>query len=45
MKVEQLIEALKTYDTEAEVYIYTGDINLIELTEIEQSSPSVIVVS
>ena len=45
MKVEQLIEALKTYDTEAEVYIYTGDINLIGLTEVEQSAPSVIVVS
>lgn len=45
MTVTELIEKLKAYNPEADVYIYTGDVNLMELNEVEQSAPSVIVVS
>lgn len=45
MTVEELIEQLKTYPPNADVYVYTGDINLMEIEGIEQSSPSVVVIS
>lgn len=45
MTVKELIEKLKVYNPEADIYIYTGDVNLIELNEVEQLAPSVIIVS
>lgn len=45
MTAKALIERLKEYNPEAEVYIFTGDINLCELNEVELSAPSIIVIS
>lgn len=45
MTVNELIEVLKAYDPEAEVYMDAGFIDLIELTEVTQSDSSTIVVS
>lgn len=45
MTVSELIEKLKDYNPEAAVYIYIGDVNLNELSEVEQSAPSIVIVS
>lgn len=45
MTIAELIETLKTCNPDAQVYMYTGDINLIEVGEVEQSAPSMVVIS
>ncbi len=45
MTVSELIEKLKDYNPLADVYIYTGDVNLIELNEVEHLAPSIVFVS
>lgn len=45
MTVEELIEQLKAYDPDAEVYIYTGDINLMSIDEVRQEAPAMVVIS
>lgn len=45
MTVKELIEKLKTCNEDAEVYIYTGDINLLEIDEVKQEAPAMVVIS
>lgn len=45
MTVEELIEQLKAYNPDAEVYIYTGDINLMSIDEVTQEAPAIVVIS
>lgn len=45
MTVETLIEKLKNLNQDAEVYIYTGDINLMVIDEVEQEAPAMVVIS
>lgn len=45
MIVEDLIKLLQAYNSDAEVYVYTGDVNLMEVTEVEQPSPAMVVIS
>lgn len=45
MTVEELIEQLKVYNPDAEVYIYTGDVNLMFIEEVKQEAPAMIVIS
>lgn len=45
MTVETLIDRLKNLNQDAEVYIYTGDINLMVINEVEQEAPAMVVIS
>lgn len=45
MTVGELIEQLKTYPPHADVYVFTGDVNLMEIEETEQTAPSMVVIS
>ncbi|MEG0157297.1 MAG: hypothetical protein RR661_06575 [Anaerovoracaceae bacterium] len=45
MTVEKLIEKLKEYNPEAEVYIYTGSIDLMCINDTEQEAPAMVVIS
>lgn len=45
MIVTELIEQLKNCNSEAEVYIYTGDVNLMVIDEVEQKAPAMVVIS
>lgn len=45
MRVTELIELLQTCNEDAEVYIYTGDINLLEIDEVKQEAPAMVVIS
>lgn len=45
MSVMELIEQLKNYNPDAEVYIYTGDINLLVIEEVTQETPAMVVIS
>lgn len=45
MIVEELIKQLEDCNPEAEVYIYTGDINLLVICEVEQNAPAMVVIS
>ncbi len=45
MTVTELIKNLENCNPEAEVYIYTGDINLMVIDEVEQEAPAMVVIS
>lgn len=45
MTVTELIKQLESCNPDAEVYIYTGDINLMVINEVEQEAPSMVVIS
>lgn len=45
MTVTELIKQLENYNPDAEVYIYTGDINLMVIDEVEQEAPAMVVIS
>lgn len=45
MTVTELIDRLKTCDPDAEVYIYTGDVNLMDIDEVTQEAPAMVVIS
>ena len=45
MTVTDLIKKLENCNPEAEVYIYTGDINLMVIDEVEQEAPAMVVIS
>lgn len=45
MTVAELIKQLKTCNQDAEVYVYTEDVNLMDIEEIEQSAPAMVVIS
>lgn len=45
MTVIELIEQLKNCNPDAEVFMYTGDLNLMILNDVEQDSPVRVVIS
>lgn len=45
MTVEELIEQLKAYTPDAEVYIYTGEVSLMSIDEVKQEAPAMVVIS
>nr|DAS14492.1 MAG TPA: hypothetical protein [Caudoviricetes sp.] len=45
MTVTELIKQLEDCNPDAEVYIYTGDINLMVIDEVEQEAPAMVVIS
>lgn len=45
MIVAELIEQLKNCNQDAEVYVYTGDINLMIIEEVGQEAPAMVVIS
>lgn len=45
MTVTELIKQLENCNPDAEVYIYTGDINLVVIDEVEQETPAMVVIS
>ncbi|GLL56249.1 hypothetical protein [Bacteroides xylanisolvens] len=45
MTVRELIIQLENCNPDAEVYIYTGDINLMIIDEVEQEAPAMVVIS
>lgn len=45
MTVTELIKQLEKCNPEAEVYIYTGDINLMVIDEVEQKALAMVVIS
>lgn len=45
MTVTELIKQLENCNPEAEVYIYTGDINLMVIDEVEQETSVMVVIS
>lgn len=45
MTVEELIDKLKACNSDAEVYIYTGDVNLTDISEVSQEAPAMVVIS
>lgn len=45
MTVTELIEQLKNCNPDAEVYIYTGDVNLMDIDEVKQEAPAMVVIS
>lgn len=45
MTVEELIKRLENCSPDAEVYIYTGDINLMDVDEVEQETPAMVIIS
>lgn len=45
MIVTELIEQLKNCNPDAEVYVYTGDINLMVIEEVSQEAPAMVVIS
>lgn len=45
MTVTELIKQLENCKPEAEVYIYTGDVNLMVIDEVEQEAPAMVVIS
>ena len=45
MTVEELIRRLENCSPDAEVYVYAGDINLIDINEVEQEAPAMVVIS
>lgn len=45
MTVTELIKQLENCNPDAEVYIYTGDINLMVIDEVEQETSAMVVIS
>lgn len=45
MTVEELIKRLESCNPDAEVYVYTGDINLMDIGEMKQETPAMVVIS
>lgn len=45
MIVEELIKQLEACNPDAEVYIYTGDVNLMDIGEVEQEAPAMVIIS
>lgn len=45
MSVMELIKQLQNCNPDAEVYIYTGDIDLLVIDEVEQETPAMVVIS
>lgn len=45
MTVKELIKQLENCNPYAEVYIYTGDVNLMVIDEVEQQAPAMVVIS
>lgn len=45
MIVEELIEQLEACNPDAEVYVYTGDVNLMDIGEVSQEAPAMVVIS
>lgn len=45
MTVTELIKQLENCNPDAEVYIYTGDINLTVIDEVKQEAPAMVVIS
>lgn len=45
MNVTELIKQLENCNPDAEVYIYTGDINLMVIDEVEQEASAMVVIS
>lgn len=45
MTVSELTDQLKTCNQDAEVYFYSGDVNMMEVNEVEQSAPAMVVIS
>lgn len=45
MTVAELIDALKNCNPDAEIFMYTGDLNLMIINDIEQDSPVRVVIS
>lgn len=45
MTVEELIAKLEKCTPDAEVYVYTGDFDLLTISEVEQEAPDMVVIS
>ena len=45
MTVKDLIEQLQVCNLDAEVYIYTGDVNLMDVEGVTQEAPAMVVIS
>ncbi|MCS3035175.1 hypothetical protein [Bacteroides ovatus] len=45
MTVAELIKQFENCNPDAEVYIYTGDINLMVIDEVDQEVPAIVVIS
>lgn len=45
MTVTELIKQLDSCNPDAEVYIYTGDLNLMVIDEVEQETSAMVVIS
>lgn len=45
MIVTELIELLKNCNPDAEIFMYTGDLNLMVINDVEEDSPIRVVIS
>lgn len=45
MTVTELKEQLENCNPDAEVYVYTGDVNLMVIDEVKQEAPAMVVIS
>lgn len=44
MTVEELVKKLLIYNQDAEVYIFTGAINLVDIDNVTQEAPAIVVI-